>query len=240
MNIVKAVISAIFPNICAGCGQVLDGDEYFCDYCFEMLEHCHADKICRKCGLPKKLCECGKYIFHFDACAAAFRNDGIAKKAMYAFKFRHKERLARYFAEQMALMVSQRYADRKFDYIAYVPMTRIRALRRGYNQSYILAKELSGILKIPLGVGMLGCSRDRRKTQHKLSRKDRFQNIKGKYFCDVRLDGKNILLVDDIKTTGATFDECSKQLFAAGAGSVCCIAGLITYNKKKEEKNNGN
>ena len=39
---------------------------------------------------------------------------------------------------------------------------------------------------------------------------------------------------------GYSLDECSKQLFAAGAGSVCCIAGLITYNKKKEEKNNGN
>ena len=235
MNIIKSLIFCFFPSVCAGCGEILTEDEYFCDYCFEMLPKLSVDKTCKKCGLPKKNCECGKYIFHFDACAAPFRNSGVARRAMYAFKFRHKEHIAKFFAEQMALTVKQRYSDRTFDIITFVPMRKKDSLKRGYNQSFVLANLLSKILKIPLAEDILKCNR-KKKNQHKLSRKDRFSNIKGVYYCNTSLEGKRILLVDDIKTTGATFDACAKQLFACGADSVCCIAGLITYKDKKKGK----
>ncbi len=238
MELFKTLISVFYPNVCYGCGEVLENEEYFCDYCFEMLERLPVDKICLKCGLPKKKCECSKYIFHFDGVAAPFRNSGVAKKAMYAFKFSRKNYIARFLAEQMALTVKQRYNDIDFDFITYVPMTKRNIRQRGYNQSYVLAKLLSEILEIPIGIDVLKCSNRKRKTQHELLRKDRFKNIKDKFYCNKNLNNKKILLVDDIKTTGATFDECAKQLFSCGADRVFCIAGLITF--KSEDIKNGN
>lgn len=246
MNIIKAIVSSLFPNNCLGCGEVLDNDEYFCDYCYSNIERCVADKICRKCGLPKKNCQCHRRVFHFDACVAPFRNDGPARIAMHKFKFREKHHYGKFFAEQMAIMVKQVYADRHFDFITYVPMNTFQKLRRGYNQSYVLAYELSKILDIPIGINVLKCRR-KAKTQHLLTEKERFLNVKGKYVCDVSLIGKSVLLVDDIKTTGATLDESAKQLMRSGADSVCCVTGLITYKDKKKDKdtkkvskNNGN
>ncbi len=240
MNIFKAIGMCLFPNQCLGCGKVLIDDDYFCEYCYEMIEHCKVDKICRKCGLPKKHCQCGKYVFHFDASVAPIKNDGPAKEAMHKFKFRSKVHYGKYFAEQMALMIKQRYTDQDFDFITYVPMTLFGRLKRGYNQSFVLADELSKILNIPIGMNVLKCVL-KTKTQHELSASERFKNIKGKYRCTVPLNGKRVLLVDDIKTTGATLDECAKQLKANGADVVCCVTALITYkDKKKESKNNGN
>jgi len=235
VNIFKAVTSCFFPNNCLGCGQVLAEDEYFCDYCYNTIEHIQVDKACKKCGIPKKHCSCGRYVFHFDASVAPLRNDGPAKEAMRKFKFHHKAHYGKYFAEQMSLMVKQRYMDREFDLIVYVPMSTFAKLKRGYNQSFVLAAKLSEILNIPLGNNILKC---KHKTipQRELSGKERFKNIKGKFSCNKSLFGKRILLVDDIKTTGATLDECSKQLMTHGAESVCCITALTTYKEKKKEK----
>ena len=238
MNIINSLISCFFPNVCAGCGEVLKGEDHFCDYCFEMMERVPIDKICKKCGLPKKNCDCGKYIFHFDSCVAPFRNDGVARTAMHKFKFNHKERLGYYFAEQMVLSIKQRYYEYDFDLITFVPMRKADELARGYNQSFVLANRISKILNIPLAQNILKCNKKQNK-QHTLSRKDRFENIKGVFYCNAKLSGKRILLVDDIKTTGATLDACAKELYAAGADSVCCVTGLITYKDKDKNKKKG-
>lgn len=235
MKILSNLISCIFPNICAGCGEVLSGDDHFCDYCFEMIEKVDLEKVCLKCGLPKKSCECSKITFHFEACIAPFKNSGVARKAMYAFKFNHKENLGVYFAKQMTLAIKQKFYENDFDIVTYVPMLKKNQLKRGYNQSCLLAENISKFLQIPLAKDLLKCNKKKKK-QHSLSREERFENIRNIYYCRHSLNGKRILLIDDIKTTGATFDACAKQLYAAGADSVVCVAGLITYKDKKKGK----
>ncbi len=240
MKILDTVISAFFPNTCAGCGEIIDEGDYLCEYCFELSPRRNPDRVCPKCGHIKKYCDCSKHAFHFDGCAAPFVNDGVAKKMMYDFKFYSEAGLSRFFAEQMALTVKQCYFDKELDCIIYVPLSPWRELKRGYNQSALLAKDLSKILGLPLGLNYLKC-RGKHKVQHKISGRERFKNVKGIYSCEVSLTGRNILLVDDIKTTGATFDECAKQLIAAGAESVYCIAGLISeMDDKNKKKNNQN
>lgn len=236
MSISKTIMSALFPDTCAVCGAVLREDGYFCEYCHEMLETTAGVKSCSKCGLPKKNCDCSKYIFRFDGCTAPFYYDETAKRAMYAFKFRGKRQLGKMFARQMALCVKQNYYDISFDIICSVPMRRIDKFRRGYNQSEVLASELSSILQIPFANKLLGCKK-KKHTQHKLPHKKRFDNVKDKYFCNYKVTGKNILLVDDIKTTGATLDECAKQLLASGADRVYCVTGLLTkHDRKRNDK----
>ena len=239
MNFYKTIISALYPNTCVGCSEILKDEEQLCDYCYEMIERTSKDKLCLKCGLPKKDCDCSRFIFRFDGCVAPFYYKGIAKRIMYGFKFRRKEYLADFFAQQMALCVKQNYLDIRFDGISYVPMLKKSKIRRGYNQSRVLALKLSKIIDIPVYENLLGL-KNKKYIQHKLPYKMRFDNVNEKYFCKYNILGKNILLVDDIKTSGATLDECSKQLLRSGANRVYCVTALITYNRKKKGNKNGN
>lgn len=235
LKLFKAAAEAFFPNTCASCGEITREGELLCEYCFEMLERVSPEKSCIKCGLPKKNCACSRYAFCFEGCTAPFYFGEYSKRAMYAFKFGHNRRAGRLLAREMALAVRQRFPDITFDFVAFVPMLKRSRLKRGYNQSEVLAKELSEILGLPLAVGLLGC-RPKAHVQHRLPNKMRFDNVKDKYFCRNSVMGKSILLVDDIKTTGATLEECAKQLKRSGAARVYCVTGLITKNKENKEK----
>ena len=238
MKLFKVIASALFPNVCVACGEIIPEGEHLCEYCTEMAETVDFTKACRRCGMPKKECMCSKRVFHFSGCAAPFYNKGVAQKAMYSFKFARKEYISKFFAERMALTVRSCYSDIDFDIITFVPMSLQKKLRRGFNQSELLAKQLSKILKLPL-CGDLLLSGKNTAVQHKLGFDERFKNAKGKFKANTKykLNGKTVLLVDDIKTTGATLDECAKQLLLLGADEVYCITGLMTAkNKKKEGK----
>ncbi len=232
----KELLSALFPNTCIGCDAVIDEDEFLCDYCFEVIERCELNKYCLKCGNPKKQCKCQAQVFYYDGCIAPFKNNGIAQKLMYAFKFHHREGIAEYLSEQMALTVKQSFYDTKFDAVCCLPIERLRGMKRGYNQTRILAEKIAAILDLPFYDNVLAL-RKRKKPQHKMPIKDRFKNIKDVYYVKTPLKNKTVLLVDDIKTTGATLSECAKQLLAAGSNRVYCITGLITERK---DKKNGN
>lgn len=228
---IKTAVDAIYPNTCSACGRPLLGDEHFCDYCFGMLNATDSNKICLKCGSPKKECRCATNIYVFEGCIAPFTSNETAKAAMYRFKFRRKEYNAEIFARRMALSVKQAFADVKFDGVCCVPLEKGKELRRGYNQSELLAKRIAEILELPFYKNLL-YARKKKNEQHLSSLKDRFDNVKGIYYTKSRLNGKTVLLVDDIKTTGATLNECAKQLLSAGAFDVYCVTGMITARKK--------
>lgn len=238
MGIFKAIAAALFPNLCIACGEAIPEGEYLCEYCTEMAALVDYTKNCRRCGSLKKNCECSRRVFHFNGCIAPFYNDGVIRDAMYSFKFAHKDYIGKFFAQKMSIMVKSVYSDIKFDGIVYVPMRTSKRLKRGFNQSEVLARHISKILDLPIFYNTL-ISGKKTKVQHKLKEQERFKNIKGKFIANKKynLTGKTILLVDDIKTTGATLDECAKQLMLLGADEVYCITGLMTAkNKKKEGK----
>lgn len=231
MQVFKAVIDAIFPQKCISCGSVIGNDDFLCEYCYAKIERIDFSKVCRKCGLPKKQCECKNRVFHFNSVIAPFSSGDVAKAAMYRFKFKKLASYSKFFAQEMAKTVKMFYNDTTIDAIAFVPMHPLKYLQRGFNQSEQLAKRLSKIFNIPLYDRVLSVKYNA-KRQHNMSHKERFQNVKGMYKYNYKVTGKNILLVDDIKTTGATVDECAKQLLLAGANEVYCITALITEHKK--------
>jgi len=227
------LFSFIYPNTCLACGEIITEGEYFCDYCYEFLERTDADKQCLKCGLPKGKCDCNKEVYSFDGIIAPFYNTGGAQSAMYAFKFNRRRYVSVFFAQQMALRLKYVCKDTDFDGICYVPLSKKSYRKRGFNQSKEIAMHMSEILNIPLLSNQLGC-RKKRKSQHKTAAEKRKENVKGVYYPLKKSSGR-ILLVDDIKTTGATLNECTKQLLSSGAASVYCITGLITYNSDKKK-----
>lgn len=238
MGLFKAIVEAVYPNVCVSCGDVIPEGEHLCEYCDEMSAVVDFTKNCRRCGMPKKACECSKRVFHFSGCAAPFYNVGVTKTAMYSLKFAHKDYIANFFAERMAITVKTAYSDIDFDLVTFVPMSLRKKLKRGFNQAEILAKRISRHLNVPLCDGALRIG-NTAKIQHELTGEERFKNVKGKFVANKKynLTGKTVLLVDDIKTTGATLDECAKQLLLLGADEVYCITGLMTAkNLKKEGK----
>ncbi len=236
MNVIcKGFLSAFFPKTCACCGEIIDEEEQLCDYCREMLVRCDPIKRCVRCGMVKRDCVCKSRLLFFDGCIAPFVNTGAAKTALYRFKFGHRLFAKQFFAEQMALCVKNEYRDCKFDAICYVPMYRRKERRRGYNQSRLLAEELGRILQVPIAHNALIC-RKNAEIQHDLDARRRAVNVRDLYACSGHLDNKTILLVDDIKTTGATLNECAKQLTVAGASSIWCVTALTTDKKKKSKE----
>ena len=140
--------------------------------------------------------------------------------------------------------LNKQFPHIRFSGITYVPLRTSVKLKRGFNQSKLLAEKISEICKIPLIEDVLVCLK-KGKGQHNLSGKERFINVRGIYGYKRKLNCENILLIDDIKTTGATLDECARQLMFAGVHHVYCAAALISppldsEKSKKGKDKNGN
>ncbi len=223
-------INYIYPSKCLSCGEIVRKNEFLCDYCNFMLPIIDPQKRCTKCGLIKGNCDCKHLVYHFEGLTAPFFNEDVARRILYKFKFNKKQHYAKFFAQKMALCVVTDFKDIKFDGICFVPMSFKAKLRRGYNQSEDLAAELSEILNLPLFYDALAV-KGRRKVQHYLKSKARFKNIRNRFKGKKNLKGKTILLVDDIKTTGATLDECARQLMFAGAYHVYCVTAIAVGKK---------
>ncbi len=232
MRVFKVIANSLFPNKCISCGEVIENNEFLCDYCYELIEHIDLLKICKRCGRNKKDCECKYRVFHFNGCVSPFENKGISQTAMYKFKFSKNIKSSNFFGFEMAKAVETVFDDINFDYITFVPMHFLKKLKRGFNQSEILANKLSKILKVPLRNDLLNVKFSFR-SQHDLDFKQRYANVKNLYTYKRKIAGKTILLVDDIKTSGASLDACAKQLILAGADNVYCVTGLITKRKEK-------
>lgn len=202
----------IYPNRCLFCRTLIDEDKVLCASCHKKLP---VHGVCQGTR--------GGY-----RCSAAFIYHGKPKHAVLRFKFKGKTSFAEKFAQLLATDVKRSYEDMIFDYITYVPMHKKAKKKRGYNQSELLAKELSKILGIPCVETLTKIKHT--KPQHKLKSKERLKNLKGVFkITDKNLiKDKSILIIDDIITTGTTLGECAKTLQKANPSLICCETILTT------------
>ncbi|MDD6478866.1 MAG: phosphoribosyltransferase family protein [Oscillospiraceae bacterium] len=235
------LLDAIFPRKCVCCNEIIDGEEELCDNCIRFIERVDPLKRCLFCGLEKPDCDCKYYLYHFKGAVAPFFNSGLAKKGIYDFKLNAKAHYSVFFAREMARTVTNELRDVRFDAAVYVPSSRLSYLKRGINHSFVLAKRVAEFLDIPLIKDSL-LAKFHFGAQHKSDKLNRFKRAR-KVFryntkCSADLSGKTLLLIDDIKTTGATLDECSRQLLLAGAKEVYCVTAVISNRNKGQKKIN--
>ena len=160
---------------------------------------------------------------------------GGAREAVLRMKYAVNYQSAEYLAEKMADCVRERYCDVQFDEIAFVPFSKKQKRIREENQSEMLATELGKLLGLPVRSYLVKLYDTRQ--QHTLKESLRSGNVLGIFDVDDKEhspEGKTILLCDDVKTTGATLNECAKMLRLAGAKDVKCVAATIT--KKQVDK----
>lgn len=151
---------------------------------------------------------------------------GIIKNKIREFKFEDGVYLKKPLGALLYKFLNKELLN-KIDYIAYVPSSKRKILIRGYNHSKLLAIEISKYSKKPLFENLKKIKNT--KTQHFLSLEERRTNLKNAFLVDVDLTDKNILLIDDIHTSGSTVYECYKELKKKNCKFVwiVCFCGVI-------------
>jgi len=202
------ILDFIFPSKCILCGRY--GLGYVCPECFSKFKI--PDKYCKFCGRPltgiSEICyNCNKENPIWDGFEFLGYYDDMWETIIKNLKFRNKPNVAKFIAD----LAKDKILNKKWDidFITYVPLSSKRIVERGYNQSEYLAYFLSKSLKKPYGP-LLSLNKDI-KPQKTLSLKERKENVKGAFSLkeEVKdLHYRNILIVDDVYTTGSTLREC--------------------------------
>ncbi len=232
MNFLKALSKSLFPQRCAYCGKVTFAGTLACSDCKSVLPRIKG-KVCATCGREDEFC-CCKGEKYFVSQAAPFYYEGVVRRGLHVFKFRKGEQNAEAYCGEMEATVRNRYGNVAFDCVVSVPMTESGVRKRGYNQVDILCKNLAPRLNLPYEKDALVKLYETEK-QHGISYLFRKGNLTGVF--DVpepeRINGKTVLLCDDISTSGETLNECAKMLWLNGAKDVYCISVALTKQNKK-------
>lgn len=228
-HIWDSVINFIFPQQCCICKNFLGESGYLCISCASKFDVISEPK-CACCGYPfefklksknkKLLCpNCIKKPYKFDGAISAVRYDDFAKKIILPFKHADKTQYAKPISTIM-IMAGRKFKD-EIDVIIPVPIHLTRMLKRKYNQASLLSTYISKAYQKPVLYSTLLRSKSTPSQGH-MSEKERKQNVSGVFVVkkNQRIKGKNILLIDDVFTTGATVNECTKILKKSGANKV--------------------
>jgi ComF family protein len=212
-------LDLLFPQWCVGCGR--EGD-YICCSCRQLLLPIEPP-VCPRCGRPQSsgmLCsECVNWQADIDGIRSPFVFDGVMRQAIHEFKYRNLRALATPLAELLYGYFLTNPIPGEF--LVPVPLHRERWRERGYNQSSLLARELGKLT----GLLVVDDCLVRQQHTHPQARAanvgERQRNVAGAFACqDGRLRGKQVLLIDDVTTSGATLNSCAGALKSAGAISV--------------------
>lgn len=204
---IKNILELIFPDKCIYCKKL---GEPICKSCLEKINIKH---------LFKKV---NNDYFDYLFCGSFYKK--LIKTQIHSFKFHRKAYLYRYFIELCLRIEEVKDFLKKFDIITYVPMHYKKELERGYNQSKLLAEELGRKLNLEV-ICCLEKTKEN-KTQSSLSEKEREDNVKDVFVLKEKenIKDKNVILVDDILTTGSTARAASKLLKESGAKKICIFA----------------
>lgn len=230
MNILKDILNFLLPPRCIGCGKIINDENGLCPDCFNKLTFI-STPYCKYCGLPFENIEglnknmvCPnclkqkKRVFHYSR--SAIKYELFSKKMILAFKFMDKTENAKVFAKWLKVAGSDIFSE-GVDVLIPVPLHYGRLIKRRYNQSAILAKELSKLTSVTADFTSLKKHKNT-KPQVSFSGKMRVKNIKDAFSvkCPEHIKGKRVVLIDGVQTTGSTLTECAKVLLKAGAKSV--------------------
>lgn len=228
---VAGVNQLLWPAVCLICREsISEGDNGLCRNCWDELAECTAGDYCPRCGR-----DASRFALVAGACAACqaleLHFDAIARAGVYAKSLQHMILAYKHGQTDLGSMLA-RLADSalqgsafrdRLDLLVPVPLHWTRRLARGYNQSLVLARRI----KPPTAKISTELVRMRRTKMQPVMATDaaRRRNVAGAFAVRKGhpFNGKTICLIDDIKTTGATLNECARVLKQAGAEKVYAL-----------------
>lgn len=231
---IEIILDILFPrNACCLCRSpgFFWSHRPWCDACEEKIKESGAGlNICKRCGKfltnDQLLCrECQEDDPPFFIARAVGPYEGCHRQLIKQYKFMEKKHLATIMAKMMSQVVLDNQDYWPLDIVVPVPMSREGLIKRGFNQSELLASRIAGRIRTRLEPQVL-IRVKASPPQRELSREMREKNLLQAFAVQnpERVKGKNILLVDDVYTTGSTARECTRTLLDAGAKRVCVVA----------------
>jgi competence protein ComFC len=205
------VASLIYPRVCSGCQQSLfKHEEFICNKCYLTLPktnyHLQQENPIEKIFFGRAdIKTASSFLF--------FQKKGSVQKMMHALKYKNKPEVAQLLGKWYGQDLKKSAVFSNIDYIIPVSLHKKRLQKRGYNQSEYFAKGLSEVLNIPVVTNVLTKSKFTETQTHK-TREERAENISTSFQLQnpETINNKNILLVDDVITTGATTEACILKL----------------------------
>jgi len=215
----RVALDLLFPKWCVGCGK--EG-EFICCSCQERLVRV-SPPLCPQCGKPQPssaLCPgCLSWQAAIDGTRSPFRFEGIIREAILQLKYINLRALSETLTELLSAFLTTN--PMPGETLVPVPIHRKRVRERGYNQSSLLAQKLSKLTNLPVVDNSLTRQRHALPQTQNKTVAERRNNVTGAFTCcDQQLKGRQVLLIDDVATSGATLDACAAALKAAGASPV--------------------
>lgn len=229
LPLLSRALDAILPPRCLACGDLVEAPESLCPACWSAADFL-GPPLCACCGLPFELADeagdgtlCGACIRQpppFRRARAVLRYGGPARDMVLSFKHADRTDLAPAFARWMARSGAELLAEA--DVVVPVPLHWRRLFRRRYNQSAMLAVQLGRLGGLTVAVDALARRRNT-PSQGTRGRLARARNVRAAFAVAAggrAVEGRSVLLVDDVMTSGATVGECARVLLRAGAAAV--------------------
>ncbi len=225
-SLLGSALDILFPPLCSACGKNTGGEGTICGTCLSSIP-LNGSLFCGKCGarLPN-----GEKICHFEhpyilGAATEYRN-AIARSMVRDLKFGFIRNSAPQLAELMAAYLKNTGFAEKDWIVIPIPLGKKRFRKRGFNQAELLADIFADRLSLATENGVLYRKKE---TEPQSEIKDfslRAENAKGCFGVGApeKISGKNIILIDDVSTSGATFSEAASSLKKAGARKIIALA----------------
>jgi ComF family protein len=224
-------LNLLYPPVCQLCqsqrAEARDG--FVCAKCWSHVRFIRAP-FCERCGLPfdgelttSFVCtNCHELKLYFTSARSAVVAKSVVLETIHRFKYSRALWFENFLAGLLVREAAPVLANKNWDAIVPVPLHPVKLREREFNQAALLAAQLARATKIPLNEKILRRINPTA-TQTLLTRAERAANMKSAFVVhtDTRLDGKRIIIVDDVFTTGATTNACAQALQVAGAAEVC-------------------
>jgi len=221
--LLKSLADFVYPPICYGCDTEVD-EGLVCEGC-RLALFTHELAVCPKCGRP-----CTRTAETCGQCRTPFSLSRVRALGLYvppfdklvqAFKYSGKTKVGELLGRALTELVQQDEVLSAADVVCPVPLHSSRLRERGFNQSLLLAAAIAMSTHIPL-VEFLVRPKNTPTQTRKTKREQRLKNVAGAFRLrpEASVEGRTVLLVDDVMTTGATLDQAAQELLRGGAASV--------------------
>ncbi len=231
MKALDTLLDFIFPPRCAGCGEIIaSASAPLCPYCRTKWES-EKRAACNRCRLPHTRCRCALkadsggviessvHLAGYDA-----RKPSVAKSIILAAKSSRDSRLFDFLARELAPLVSDVISYPDDTIVTYVPRSPENYRKYGIDQAEKLAKATAQIMELPFERTLIHNKSSH--IQKELGAKDRLENSLKAYSAtsDTLLKGKDIILIDDVITTGSSLYACACLLIGCGAKRIYAVS----------------
>jgi ComF family protein len=219
MNFLRHFKYLIYPNVCRSCSEILnDSEQIICIKCVYNLPYSYFEKEKENEVFNLFL---GRVPIEFATALCLFSSTGTIRDLLHQLKYGGQSEIGIKLGNILGKSLLESEFFTKPDVIIPVPMHPKKLKKRGYNQAEMIAIGVSEILDVPIQTqGLLKILNT--KTQTKKSKFDRWLNVEKSFRSsqDVTISNKNILLIDDVVTTGATLEACSSSLYNMGNNKI--------------------